>query len=154
LDFAASYGELRLIGLSSGQDLDDGEHNSTIAESDGPDRSQLDWLAQLMSERALPTVVFFHHPIYNALFATIGPDSRDALKDLVPREGVLAVLCGHTHLSAVFDSDGDSRGFSLDSGEASFDRLPLHYVAARATRDGGGFAILQCSALSVDYRWV
>src|SRR5262249_22023137 len=44
LDFAAQYGALRLIGISSGQDMDNGEHNTTISESDGPDESQLAWL--------------------------------------------------------------------------------------------------------------
>ena len=62
LDFAVRYGALRLIGLSSGQDLDDGNHNSTISESSGPDASQLQWLSQVMADGAPPTVVFFHHP--------------------------------------------------------------------------------------------
>src|SRR5262249_40865254 len=68
LDFAATYGALHLIGLSSGQDLDDGDHDTTFSESSGPDRSQLDWLATTLDD-ASPTVVLFHHPIYNGFFA-------------------------------------------------------------------------------------
>ena len=153
LDFAAHYGALRLLGLSSGQDLDDGNHNTTISESSGPDQSQLDWLARTLDD--FPTLVFFHHPIYNPLFATIGPDARDALKDLVTRANVIAVMTGHTHVSAVFDADGNSRGLSLDAeSDVSFDRFPIHYGAERSTRDTGGFAILHASPLHLDYRWV
>jgi hypothetical protein len=153
LDFAARYGALRLLGLSSGQDLDDGNHNTTISESSGPDQSQLDWLARTFDD--FPTLVFFHHPIYNPLFATIGPDARDTLKDLVTRDNVIAVLTGHTHVSAVFDADGNSRGLSLDAeSDVPFDRFPIHYSAERSTRDNGGFAILHVSALHLDYRWV
>ena len=68
---------------------------------------------------------------------------------------MLAVLAGHTHVSAVFDADGNSRGLSLDAdADVSFSRWPLHYVAARATRGSGGFAILHLGAGHVDYRWV
>jgi predicted phosphodiesterase len=153
LDFAAQYGALRLIGISSGQDMDDGNHNSTISESDGPDESQLNWLGEIIADA--PSIVFFHHPIYNGLFATIGPQSRDALKTLVTRDNVLAVLTGHTHISAVFDADGNSRGLSLDSdSDVPIDRWPLHYGAARVTRGTGGFAILHFGPAHLDYRWV
>ena len=153
LDFAASYGELRLLGLSSGQDLDDGNHDTTISESSGPDQSQLDWLARTID--GYPTVVFFHHPIYNSLFATIGPDARDALKDIITRDNVMLVLTGHTHVSAVFDADGNSRGLSLDSeSDVPFDRWPIHYNAERSTRDTGGYAILHAGNLHLDYQWV
>ena len=155
LDFAVAFGELQLIGLSSGQDLDDGDHDTTISESSGPDPSQLDWLEQTLDGGAAPTVVFLHHPIYNGLFATVGPDARDRLKSLVTRDNVLAVLAGHTHVSAVFDRDGDSRGLSLDSeADVPASRWPLHYIAARATRGNGGFAVLHLGAGHVDYRWV
>lgn len=153
LDYAASYGAFRLIALSSGQDLDDGDHDTTISESSGPDRSQLDWLEGTL-DTTTPTVAFFHHPIYNALFATIGPDSRDRLKDDVTRDNMRAVLSGHTHISAVFDADGNSRGLSVDA-EDDVDpaRWPLHYIASRATNGTGGFAILHIGTSHVDYRW-
>src|SRR5262249_56459186 len=109
LDFVAAYGGLRLIGFSSGQDLDDGAHLTTVAESDGPDASQLRWLADVLGDGAAPTIVFMHHPVYNGLYATIGPDARDQVKALVTRDNVLAVLTGHIHTNAVFDADGNSR---------------------------------------------
>ena len=153
LDLDARYGGLRLVGVSSGQDLDDGNHDTTISESSGPDKSQLAWLASALDDTT-PTVTFLHHPIYNGLFATVGPDARDTLKSLVTRPNMLAVLAGHTHTSAVFDADGNSRGLSLDSGVVAPARWPLHYVASRATKDSGGFAVLHLGASRVDYRWV
>lgn len=153
LDIEAWYGGLHLVGVSSGQDLDDGDHNTTISESSGPDASQLAWLKTVF-DRSSPTVAFFHHPIYNALFATLGPDSRDDVKSLVTRSNMRAVLAGHTHTTAVFDADGDSRGLSLDSGTVPSERWPLHYVAARTTNSNGGYAVLHVGATHVDYRWV
>lgn len=153
LDFEARYGAVALIGLSSGQDLDDGNHDTTISESSGPDPGQLDWLAGALDD-ATPTIVMLHHPIYNGLFATVGPDARDRLRDLVTRDNVRAVLAGHTHISAVFDADGNSRGLSTDA-ESDVDRArwPLHYIAARATRGDGGFAVLHLGSSHVDYAW-
>src|SRR5207247_8070146 len=83
LDFSARYGSLKLIGLSSGQDLDDGDHPGTLSESGGPDQSQAGWLAAALGGSD-PTLVAFHHPLYNALFATVGPE-RDELLRLVTR---------------------------------------------------------------------
>jgi predicted phosphodiesterase len=153
LDLDAWYGNLHFLGLSSGQDLDDGNHDTTISESSGPDRSQLTWLASALDDTT-PTAVFLHHPIYNGLFATVGPDSRDQLKALVTRGNMLAVLAGHTHVSAVFDAVGDSRGLSLDADSVPPARWPLHYVASRATKGSGGFALLDLGGSRVDYRWV
>jgi predicted phosphodiesterase len=152
LDMAATYGELRLVGLSSGQDLDDGDHDTTVSESSGPDDSQLQWLASVLDE-STPTVVFFHHPIYNGFFATIGPQSRDRLKALVTRSNVLAVVTGHLHFVEVFDADGNSRGLSLDSDSVPASRWPFHYTAARSTNGNGGFAIFHLGAGHVDYAW-
>jgi 3',5'-cyclic-AMP phosphodiesterase len=153
LDMDAWYGALHLVGLSSGQDLDDGNHDTTISESSGPDRSQLDWF-RATTDQVSPTVAFFHHPIYNGLFATIGPDARDELKGLVTRPNMLAVLTGHTHTSAVYDADGNSRGLSLDSDDVPRERWPLHYVASRMSKDSGGYALLHLGPARVDYRWV
>lgn len=154
LDTEWSYGALRLIGLSSGQDLDDGGHAGTISESSGPDDSQLTWLAGVLAGPSAPTVFFLHHPIYNGLFATVGPESRDRLKALVTRDDALAVLAGHTHITSVFDADGNSRDLSLDGQNVDPARLPLHYTAARASNGSGGFAVFHVSASHVDYRWV
>jgi predicted phosphodiesterase len=155
LDYAVPYGELRLVGLSSGQDLDDGNHAGTISESSGPDVTQLDWLHSLLADGPpASNIVFFHHPIYNALFATIGPQSRDRLKDLVTRDDVLAVLTGHTHVRSAFDADGNSRGLSLDGEDVPAARWPLHFSAARSTNGRGGFAVFHFSSTHVDYRWV
>ncbi len=126
----------------------------TISESSGPDASQLAWMASVLVDGAPPTVAFFHHPVYNGLFATIGPESRDAVKTLVTQPFVRAVLCGHTHVSAVFDADGDSRGLSTSADTVDARRWPLHYVASRATRAPGGFAILHVGTSRVDYRWI
>jgi predicted phosphodiesterase len=153
LDLDVWYGSLHLVGLSSGQDLDNGDHDTTISESSGPDHSQLTWLASALDTTS-PTAVFLHHPIYNGLFATVGPDARDQLKALVTRGNMLAVLAGHTHASAVFDADGNSRGLALDADVVPPARWPLHYVASRATKGTGGFALLHLGAARVDYRWV
>jgi 3',5'-cyclic-AMP phosphodiesterase len=154
LDFVATYGSLHLIGLSTGQDLDDGAHLTTVAESDGPDASQLAWLTSVLDSGDPPTVVFMHHPIYNGLYATIGPDARDEMKALVTRDNVLAVLTGHIHATEVYDADGDSRGLSLDGeDDVPARRWPLHYIAKRASRGTGGFALLHLGASHVDYRW-
>jgi hypothetical protein len=57
----ADPGSLRLLGLSSGQDLDDGHHFGRLSESSGPDRSQLAWLrGGLVGDD--PALVFFHRP--------------------------------------------------------------------------------------------
>ncbi len=154
LDMQWTYGDLRFIGVSSGQDLDDGDHPGTISESSGPDDSQLTWLANVLAGPSQPTMFFLHHPIYNALFATVGPDSRDRLKDLVTRDDSLAVLAGHTHITSVYDADGNSRDLSLDAQDVDPARLPLHYTAARSTNGNGGFAVFHVSANHVDYRWV
>ncbi|MBV8756390.1 MAG: metallophosphoesterase [Deltaproteobacteria bacterium] len=154
LDMMWSYGALRFIGLSSGQDLDDGGHLSTISESSGPDDSQLTWLATTLAQPSQPTVFFLHHPIYNALFATVGPESRDRLKALVTRDDALAVLAGHTHITSVYDAEGNSRDLSLDAQDVDPARLPLHYTAARATNGSGGYAVFHLSAHHVDYRWI
>ena len=154
LDMTWSYGALRFIGLSSGQDLDDGGHLGTISESSGPDDSQLAWLQQTLAAPSQPTVFFLHHPIYNALFATVGPDSRDRLKALVTRDDALAVLAGHTHITSVYDADGNSRDLSLDAQDVDPQRLPLHYTAARSTNGNGGYAVFHFSAHHVDYRWI
>ncbi len=154
LDMTWSYGALRFIGVSSGQDLDDGNHLDTISESSGPDESQLTWLAQTLDAPSQPTVFFLHHPIYNALFATVGPDSRDRLKTLVTRDDALAVLAGHTHITSVYDAEGNSRDLSLDGQDVDPARLPLHYTAARSTNGNGGYALFHFSAHHVDYRWI
>ena len=154
LDVQWTYGNLRFIGLSSGQDLDDGGHAGTISESSGPDDSQLTWLASVLAGPSQPTLFFLHHPIYNGLFATVGPDSRDRLKELVTRDDSLAVLAGHTHITSVYDADGNSRDLSLDAQDVDPVRLPLHYTAARSTNGTGGFAVFHVSAHHVDYRWV
>jgi len=154
LDMTWSYGALRFIGLSSGQDLDDGGHAGTISESSGPDDSQLAWLTQTLAAPSQPTVFLLHHPIYNALFATVGPDSRDRLKALVTRDDALAVLAGHTHITSVYDADGNSRDLSLDAQDVDPARLPLHYTAARSTNGSGGYAVFHFSAHHVDYRWI
>jgi hypothetical protein len=154
LDYEATYGALRIVGLSSGQDLDDDQHQTTISESSGPDASQLDWLASVLADAEPPTIALFHHPIYNGLFATIGPDSRARLKALVTCPEMRAVLNGHTHLTAVFDAVGDDRGLSLDHDVVPARRWPLHYIASRATRAPGGFAVLHVGTSRVDYAWV
>jgi predicted phosphodiesterase len=154
LDYVAAYGGLQLVGASSGQDLDDGDHNSTLSESSAPDKSQLAWLATVLAPGAPPTTVFFHHPVYNGLFATLGPRSRDEVKALVTQPFVRAVLAGHTHISAVFDADGNSRGLSTDSDSVPSARWPLHYIAARCTRGSGGYALLHLGTTRVDYKWV
>jgi hypothetical protein len=153
LDYEAFYGPLRLVGLSSGQDLDDDQHQTTISESSGPDASQLDWLETQLAWSSPTTIATFHHPIYNGLFATIGPDSRDRLKALVTCPEMRAVLTGHTHMTAVFDAVGDDRGLSLDHDVVSPDRWPLHYIASRATLGDGGFAVLHVGSDHVDYAW-
>jgi 3',5'-cyclic AMP phosphodiesterase CpdA len=154
LDMQWSYGALRFFGLSSGQDLDDGGHAGTISESSGPDDSQLTWLAGALEAPSQPTVFFLHHPIYNGLFATVGPESRDRLKALVTRDDALAVLAGHTHITSVFDADGNSRDLSLDAQNVDPARLPLHYTAARSSNGSGGYAVFHLAANHVDYRWV
>lgn len=152
LDFSASYGGLRLIGLSTGQDLDDGHHFGTISQSGGPDRSQLEWLDQALAGSA-PTIAFFHHPLYFGLFATVGPP-RDQLLRLVSRDSVRAVLTGHIHHTAVFDRDGQSRGLDTGSDLVPSWRWPLHYVCSRSTDGAGGFALLRIGSTRVEYRWI
>jgi Icc protein len=154
LDMTWSYGALRFIGTSSGQDLDDGDHAGTISESAGPDDSQLAWIAQTLAAPSQPTVFFLHHPIYNGLFATVGPEARDRLKALVTRDDALAVLAGHTHITSIYDAEGNSRDLALDAQNVDSHRLPLHYTAARATNGDGGYAVFHFSAHHVDYRWV
>ncbi|HTR53081.1 MAG TPA: metallophosphoesterase [Kofleriaceae bacterium] len=154
LDMQAMYGGLQLVGVSSGQDLDDGNHDTTISESNGPDSSELTWLATVLTPDAPPTIAFFHHPIYNGTLATIGPCSRDALKALVTHDNVRAVLSGHIHATGVFDADGNSRGLSLDADTVPSARWPLHYIASRASRAPGGYAILHVGTSRVDYRWI
>ena len=154
LDLTWTYGDLRFIGMSSGQDLDDGNHPSTISESSGPDDSQFAWLEHLLAAPSQPTVFFLHHPIYNGLFATVGPDSRDRLKADITRDDAVAVLAGHTHVSSAFDAEGNSRDLSLDGGTVDPARLPFHYTAAKSTSGSGGFALFHLAAHHVDYRWV
>jgi hypothetical protein len=64
------------------------------------------------------------------------------------------VLAGHTHISAVFDADGDSRGLSTSSDDVPSKRWPLHYIASRSTRGAGGFAVLHVGTTRVDYTWL
>lgn len=153
LDYEARYGGLRIVALSSGEDLDGDQRSTTILESSGPDDSQLAWLSSVMTDATAPTIAMFHHPIFNGLFATIG-DARDRLKALVTCPEMRAVVTGHTHMTAVFDAIGDDRGLSLDHGTVPPKRWPLHYIAARATGDDGGFAVLHVGAHHVDYAWV
>jgi 3',5'-cyclic AMP phosphodiesterase CpdA len=152
LDYVARYGSLRLVGFSSGQDLDDGNHLGRLSEAGGPDASQLAWLAQALDGDA-PTVVFFHHPLYNGLFGTVGP-ARETLLRLVTRDSVRAVMVAHVHHSEVYDRDGESRGLSTGSQVVSSWRWPLHYTCSRVTINGDGFALHQIGAEHVEYRWV
>jgi hypothetical protein len=154
LDYQTMYGGLALVAVSSGQDLDDGEHNTTLSESSAPDHSQLAWMGSVLTDGAPPTIVFFHHPVYNALFATLGPESRDEVRALVTKPYVRAVLAGHTHISAVFDAEGNSRGLSLDADSVPSSRWPLHYVSSRSTRGSGGYAVLHVGTSRVDYQWI
>jgi hypothetical protein len=150
LDYEARYGALRIVALSSGEDLDEDDRETSILESSGPDASQLDWLTSVLADTTPPTIAMFHHPIYNGLFATIG-DARDKLKSLLTCREMRAVLTGHTHMTAVFDAVGDSRGLSLHHGTVPSKRWPLHYIAARATRGDGAFAVLHVGTQNVDY---
>ncbi len=152
LDYQAHYGNLRLVGLSTGQDLDDGHHLGRLSDSGGPDASQLAWLATALDGDD-PTIVFFHHPLYNGLFGTVGP-ARDALLNLVTRDAVRAVLVGHVHITEVYDRDGENRGLSTASDTVAPERWPLHYTCSRSTNYGDGYALLHIGQERVDYRWV
>jgi predicted phosphodiesterase len=151
LDYSARYGNLKLIGLSDGQDLDDGDHLGTLSESSGPDETQAGWLITQLDDT--PTLVMFHHPLYNALFATTGPE-RDELLRMVTRDSVREVLVGHVHITQVYDRDGESRGLSTDSEVVDWERWPLHYTCARATINGDGYALHTVGTDHVEYRWV
>lgn len=151
LDWSARYGGLKLIGFSDGQDLDDGDHVGTLSESSGPDDSQASWLITQLDNT--PSVVMFHHPIYNALFATTGPE-RDELLRMITRDSVREVLVGHVHITQVYDRDGESRGLSTDSQVVDWPRWPLHYTCARATINGDGYALHTVGSDHVEYRWV
>ena len=160
LELTARYGELRFIALSTGQDLDDGNHPGTISESDGPDPSELDGLSATLAD-AVPTVLLLHHPLYNGLFGTVGP-ARDEMLNLLnnfrepnqPVSVVRAVLAGHTHYSAVFDGDGVAGGLSVTEGSLPQQRWPLHHTASRVSRAPGGYALLTLGTEVVQYRWV
>lgn len=152
LDFSAKYGALKLLGLSSGQDLDDGDHLGRLSESSGPDDSQLAWLGGALVGDD-PTIVFFHHPLFNGLFGTVGP-ARDQLLALVTRDSVRAVLVGHVHITEVYDRDGESRDLSTGSQVVPSWRWPLHYTCSRSTNYGDGFAVHTIGSEHVEYRWV
>jgi predicted phosphodiesterase len=151
LDWSARYGALKFIGFSDGQDLDDGDHVGTLSESSGPDETQTAWLITQLDDT--PAVVLFHHPIYNALFATVGPD-RDELLRMVTRDSVREVLVGHVHITQVYDRDGESRGLSTDAEVVDWSRWPLHYTCARSTINGDGYALHTVGSDHVEYRWV
>jgi hypothetical protein len=153
LDYTAHYGALKLVGLSDGQDLDDGHHVGTLSEGGGPDATQLAWLGGALDGDD-PTVIFFHHPLYNGLFGTAGPDTRGKLLDLVTRDSMRVVMVGHVHLTQVYDRDGESRGLSTSSDDVPFERWPLHYTCSRATIHGDGFALHTVGADQVSYRWI
>jgi hypothetical protein len=153
LDFAARYGALKLIGFSTGQDLDDGDHLGTWSESGGPVESQREWLGGVLAGDD-PTIVFFHHPIYNGLFATVGDDARGELLRLVTRPSVRAVLVGHVHHTEVYDRDGESRGLSTGAQTVDSWRWPLHYTCSRSTIWGNGFALHTIGRELVEYRWI
>jgi hypothetical protein len=155
LDYVAHYGGLKLVGFSSGQDLDDGHHLGRLSESSGPDDSELSWMGGALAgpDPDAPTVVFFHHPLYNGLFGTVG-GARDDLLRLVTRDSVRAVLVGHVHITEVYDRDGESRGLSTDGQVVDSWRWPLHYTCSRSTNYGDGFAVHQIGAEHVEYHWV
>jgi Calcineurin-like phosphoesterase len=153
LDFVARYGGLKLVGLSDGQDLDDGHHVGTLSEGGGPDASQREWLASALDGDD-PTVIGFHHPLYNGLFGTAGPDTRQAMLDLVTRDSMRIVMVGHVHLTEVYDRDGESRGLSTSADDVPPERWPLHYTCSRATIHGDGFALHTVGDDQVSYRWV
>ncbi len=152
LDFAAHYGPLKLVGFSDGQDLDDGNHIGTLSEGGGPDESQIEWLGDALYGDD-PTVTMFHHPLYNGLFGTAGPE-RDELLRLVTRDSMRAVLVGHVHITEVYDRDGESRGLSTSADDVPPERWPLHYTCSRATIHGDGFALLTIGDDQVAYKWI
>lgn len=73
---------------------------------------QLSWLEEELLDRVEPSVIAFHHPVFefplldNALFETFDPIEARRFREIVSDANVAAVLCGHLHQSLITSIDG------------------------------------------------
>jgi len=64
---------------------------------------QLEWLEEELRGAPGPSVIAFHHPVFDVPFllgmtpAIFDPDDAWRFREIVARRDVLAVLCGHLH---------------------------------------------------------
>jgi len=64
---------------------------------------QLDWLEEELRRAPEPSVIAFHHPVFDVPFllgmtpAIFDPDDARRFREIVAGRGVLGVFCGHLH---------------------------------------------------------
>ncbi len=91
LNFVASLGEFRLIGLDT---LRPWRVHGRLG------KNQLAWLAAELRKSETPALLFMHHPPIRIGIWWLDKDllrDRGALRDLVERSPVRALFCGHVH---------------------------------------------------------
>ena len=97
LNFAADYGDLRVLGLDT---LVPGQGGGEVCAQ------RLAWLDDtLRAAPDTPTLLLMHHPPFDTGIGhmdRIGLNGREAFADIVARHPqVLRILCGHLHRSIV-----------------------------------------------------
>ena len=92
--YSRTVGGLRVMVLDS---------QTPGAETGSFGGGQLEWLEKELRQAPGPSVIAFHHPVFNVPFlsgitpAIFDPDDARRFREIVVGRGVLGVLCGHLH---------------------------------------------------------
>lgn len=83
------------------------------------DDRQMEWLEELVKEKKY-VVVFMHHPLlWNDELLRIGYNSK-RLKNVIAKENVKAVFCGHVHRSSSIETNAIKQ-YTAESTACGFD---------------------------------
>ena len=92
--YSRTVGGLRVIVLDS---------QTPGAETGSFGGEQLEWLEEELRKAPGPSVIAFHHPVFDVPIlsgitpAIFDPDDARRFREIVAGRGVLGVLCGHLH---------------------------------------------------------
>jgi hypothetical protein len=133
LDHVTRLGPFTLVALNTGPSQWDEWGRGSPGGSTGLETAQIAWLDLQTAPADQHELVLLHNPPWSAIWSVIGRNRR-AFRETCRRNGVLAILAGHTHLNEVYDRAGLAEGLDINcEQDAPSDRMPLTIVNQRST---------------------